>query len=239
MAENLKTATNLGNKGTNLYPATLSLTFGDESMELDVPEGVWNPTPHGLHLGNTLMEMDFTGQTVLEIGTGCGIHAILLARRGAGKLILTEIQTDILNNAKHNLSKHAVNIPVEYIKADWTHVDGTFDVVVTNPPFAKSGKTYLRYFIDTLILDAYKLLKNPGGRLVFIHSSMADIPRTQKLLKENGFDAQIIAQTTGPFREYYYEDQTFLDYIQTIPNSYQMIDGQKHETLVVFEAVLR
>ena len=70
-------------QGSNLYPVTISQQFGDHLLELDVPEGVWNPTPHGIHLGNMLLELDFSGEHVLELGTGCGIHAILLARQGA------------------------------------------------------------------------------------------------------------------------------------------------------------
>ena len=69
--------------GDNLYPVTLTERFGEHVVELDVPEGVWNPTPHGIHLGNMLGRLDFSSKHALEIGTGCGIHAILLARQGA------------------------------------------------------------------------------------------------------------------------------------------------------------
>ena len=33
------------NQGSNLYPQELKLQFGSVTMELDVPKGVWNPTP--------------------------------------------------------------------------------------------------------------------------------------------------------------------------------------------------
>ena len=39
----------------------------------------------------------------------------------------------------------------------------TWDCVVSNPPFAKSGKRFRRYFIDTFILDAHKLVRPGGG----------------------------------------------------------------------------
>ena len=67
-----------------------------------MPEGVWNPTPHGLHLANMLLRLDFTGMHVLELGTGSGLHAILLARRGAARMTLTEIEPAISANARHN-----------------------------------------------------------------------------------------------------------------------------------------
>ena len=87
--------------GSNLYPATMRQQFGELSLELDVPEGVWNPTPHGIHLGNMLMKLDFSNEHVLEIGTGCGIHAILLAKRGAREITITELHAETNANAVH------------------------------------------------------------------------------------------------------------------------------------------
>lgn len=230
--------------GDNLYPVTLEQTFADVSLELDVPEGVWNPTPHGIHLGNMLMTMDFSGEHVLELGTGCGIHAILLARRGAARMTLTEIGADINANAAHNLAKHGVDIPVDYHVADWTNVPGAshvsdvpWDTVVTNPPFGKSGKRYRRHFIDSLILDAHKLVR-PGGRLIFIHSSMADIPRSLRYMEEHGMNVRIVGETSGPFRNYYFEDPVYMREMAAVPGAYTIIDGTHHERLIVFEATL-
>ncbi|MHC4810059.1 MAG: methyltransferase [Planctomycetota bacterium] len=230
--------------GDNLYPAQLVQEFGDERLELDVPAGVWNPTANGVHLGMMLMELDFSGEHVLELGTGCGIHAILLARRGAAALTLTEIDQAILDNAAHNLRKHGVDVPLRSLVADWTAVPGAshegqvpWDTLVTNPPFAKSGKRYRRYFIDTLILDAHKLVR-PGGRLIFIHSSMADVPRTIRTLEENAMRVRIVGETSGPFRQYYFEDEAYMTEMAGIPGAYTIVDGVHHERLVVFEARL-
>ena len=228
-------------QGDNLYPVTISLQFGDHLLKLDVPEGVWNPTPHGIHLGNMLLQLDFTSQNVLELGTGCGIHAILLALRGAARLTLTEIEAAICDNARHNLAANAVMTPAEYVVADWTAVphgsDAPWDCVVTNPPFAKSGKRYRRYFIDTLILDAHKLVR-PGGRLVFVQSSMADIRRSLRLMAEHGMKVRIVGETDGPFRDYYFEDDAYLREMAQVPGGYDVRDGVHYERLIVFEAVL-
>lgn len=224
--------------GDNLYPAKLDVTFGDIEVSLDVPEGVWNPTPHGVHLGNTLATMDVSGEHVLELGTGCGLHAVVLAQRGAASLMLTEIEQPILDNALHNLARHRVQCPVETQVADWTAVDGgPWDTLVTNPPFAQSGKRYRRYFIDTLILDAHKLVR-PGGRLVFIQSSMADVPRTLQLMQENGMQASLVAEIDGPFRPYYFADEAFMREMAAIPGAYTVVDGEYRERLTVLEARL-
>ncbi len=68
-------------RGDNLYPVILETQLGDHELHLDVPAGVWNPTPNGIHLGDMLCRMDFSGEHVLELGTGCGIHAIILAKQ--------------------------------------------------------------------------------------------------------------------------------------------------------------
>ncbi len=230
--------------GDNLYPVSFEQTFGDTTISLDVPEGVWNPTPHGVHLGDMLVTLDFTGEHVLELGTGCGIHAILLAENGAERLTMTEITAAANENAEHNLKKNGVTTPREYFVADWTAVPGAshcgeapWDVVVTNPPFAKSGKRHRRYFIDTLILDAHKLLR-PGGRLIFIQSSMADIPRSIRAMEEGGMRVRVVGETSGPFRDYYFEDQRFLREMAAIPGAYTIVDGEYQERLIVFEAIV-
>jgi len=231
-------------QGDNLYPVTISQQFGDHLLELDVPEGVWTPTPHGIHLGNMLLQLDFTGEHVLELGTGCGIQAILVARQGAARMTLTEIDAAIGDNARHNLAANAVTTPARYIVADWTAVPGAshdrdapWDSVLANPPFAKSGKRYRRYFIDTLILDAHKLVR-PGGRLVFVQSSMGDIPRSLRLMAEHGMQVRIVGETDGPFRDYYFEDEAFLREMAQVPGGYDVRDGVHYERLIVFEAVL-
>ena len=232
--------------GDNLYPVSFEQSFAGFDMTLDVPEGVWNPTPHGVHLGEMLMTMDFSGEHVLELGTGCGIHAILLAERGASELTMTEMAAEINDNAEHNLKKNKIDIPRQYHVADWTAVPvrstgpdrtGPWDCVVTNPPFAKSGKTHRRYFIDTLILDAHVLVK-PGGRLVFIQSSMADFARSIELMEQCGMTVRVVGETSGPFRDYYFEDDDFMRDMRRVPNGYDLRDGTYYERLAVFDARL-
>lgn len=225
-------------RGDNLYPAQLTLEFGSHRLDLDVPQGVWNPTPHGIQLGQVLASSDFTGQHVLELGTGCGIHAILLARQGARQLTLTEVEQEPLDNARYNLDKHGVSGPVEYLIADWTQVPGgPYDVVVTNPPFARSGKSYRRYFIDSLILDSHKLVR-PGGRVIFVQSSMADIPRSIRLMEENAMTVQVLGESDGPFRSYYLEDPVFRTEMAALPGAYSVRDGVPYERLIVLQGTL-
>lgn len=225
-------------KGNNLYPQELTLTFGDVTINLDVPEGVWNPTPHGMLLGNMILNLNFEDAEVLELGGGCGNHTILIAQKKPKKLTVTEISQPILDNTCHNLMKNNINLLVEYVVADWTCIDkGPFDFLITNPPFAKSGKRYYRYFIDTLINDAHKLVK-PGGRLIFVQSSMADVKRSIGLMNEWGMEVKIVGECKHPFRDYYFEDEIFMKNIEKFSGAYEKVDNKFIETLTVFEALL-
>ena len=203
-------------------------------------EGVWAITPHGEFLGKTLAEFNLVeGAAVLELGAGMANHTILLARQRAASIVATEIHEDYLATAEANFERNCPDYsPIQFVVADWLSVEGSYDVIVTNPPFAKSGKQNRRYYIDSLILDGHKRLKL-GGRLVFVHSSMADLGETKQRLQRNGYDLEIVASTQNPFRDYYFEDQTFMDDIQAVPNGFEVRDGTHFETLYVIHAKLR
>jgi 16S rRNA G1207 methylase RsmC len=161
------------------------------SMELASGEQDWQITPHGRFLGEVLAERDLvSGKEVLELGGGQGNHTIVMARQRPARLVVTEIAGELLETTRANVERNVEAAGmVEYRVADWLDTEGPFDVVVTNPPFAKSGKQNRRYFIDSLILDAHKRLK-PEGELVFVQSSMADVAKTLRMLDENGFEVR-------------------------------------------------
>ena len=91
--------------------------------------------------------------------------------------------------------------------------------------------------IDTLVLDAHKLVRS-GGELVFVQSSVADIPRSIQLMTECGMNVQVVGETSGPFRDYYYEDAAFMREIAKSPGAYALRDGRYYERLIVFRATL-
>ena len=209
-------------------------------MDLVADGDDWQPTPHGRFLAETLAEHNLVrGKRVLELGGGVANHTILMLRQGAAQMVVTEITRDRLDTTRANVERNCPEATdrIEYRVADWLSTDGEFDIVVTNPPFAKSGKRNRRYFIDALILDAHKRLK-PEGEIAFVQSSMADIARTGRWLEANGFQYRILGETQGPFRDYYFEDETFMDEIQRVPNGFEKRGGTYYETLYVVSAKL-
>ena len=210
------------------------------AMELVAGDDDWEPTPHGRCLAEVLFENPdvVAGRDVLELGGGVGNHTIPIIRLGAKSVTTTEVVPDRSETTRRNVEANCPTVEnVEYRVADWLDTPDTFDVVFTNPPFAKSGKRNRRYFLDMLILDAHKRLR-PGGDLVFVQSSMADIAKTRRRLVENGYGVEILGTREGPFRDYYFEDDTFMEEIKAVPDGFEVRDGTYFETLHVVRATL-
>ncbi len=204
-------------------------------MDYDLRGDDWKPTPHGVLMGEAIADYPalFAGRDVLELGGGVGNHTVPMVRLGARRVVTTEILKERSDTTRRSVERNCPDSNVvEYRVADWLHTEGTFDVVVANPPFAKSGKRNRRYFIDSLILDAHKRLR-PGGDLIFVQSSMADIKKTRRRLVENGFDVEILRTSEGPFRDYYFEDESFMEEIKSVDGGFEVRDGTYFETLFV------
>lgn len=69
-----------------------------------------------------------------DIGTGTGILAAVLARRGVSRVIATDIDQRAVDCAKDNISKLGVGAKVEVIQAD-LFPPGKASLIVCNPPW--------------------------------------------------------------------------------------------------------
>lgn len=75
--------------------------------------------------------------SVLDLGTGSGVIAICLAKYApAAQVVASDVSPDALTLAKDNASRLDVADRIRFIESDWfTSVEGTFDVIVSNPPY--------------------------------------------------------------------------------------------------------
>ncbi|MHC4925599.1 MAG: methyltransferase, partial [Planctomycetota bacterium] len=139
------------------------------AMDLDGGDDDWTPTPHGRHMAETLARRNVVeGRDILELGGGVGNHTILLIRQGVRSLVTTEISQSRSDTTRRNVERNCgPQEHVDYRVANWLNVEGDFDGIVCNPPFARSGRRNRRWFIDDLILNASSLLRE-GGTLTFV-----------------------------------------------------------------------
>lgn len=85
------------------------------------------------------------GSKVIDLGTGTGIIGILLcAKTELSKMIGVEIQEQVYNMAKRSILLNKLENKFEIINSNIKELKnkiqlGTFDVVVTNPPYKKQN----------------------------------------------------------------------------------------------------
>ncbi|MDO4191523.1 MAG: methyltransferase [Bacteroidales bacterium] len=118
---------------------------------------------------------------VLDIGTGTGLIALMVAQRGGALIHAVDIDASAVEQAKENVSYSPWNHQIEVFESDVQHFDVgvRYDVVVSNPPYFNNSlknpnkcRMMARHTdslsYDDLILSSVKLLKPTGIMCVIL-----------------------------------------------------------------------
>ena len=116
------------------------------SLEFNVTKDVLIPRPETEFLVETVLQVLQNKETgpesavkILDLGTGSGVIAIVLAREMPDAQVLAiDYSVAALQVAYSNASRHGVSDRVHFLNADWFTAirDGEmFDLVVSNPPY--------------------------------------------------------------------------------------------------------
>ncbi len=78
----------------------------------------------------------------LDLGTGTGVIAVCMARYlPSAQVTAVDISPAALEIAQGNAMLNEVNDRIIFIQSDWfSHVEGEFDFIVSNPPYIRSGE---------------------------------------------------------------------------------------------------
>jgi len=151
---------------------------------------------------------------VLDIGTGTGAIAVTLALETKARVFATDVSFPALGVARENAGR--LSAVVEFVQCDLGGAlgGGTFNLVVSNPPYVPRGESLPREVRDhepevalyggedgldiyrRLIPEAARLVK-PGGWLIMeLASSTAHA--VEEMLREAGWrEIQIVADLAG------------------------------------------
>ncbi len=166
------------------------------SLELKIKDDETLDGPDGLKIlqkkkgyrysQDSLQLVDFAlikkNDEVIDLGTGCGVMTLILAKRGFGKRIIgLEVQKELADLARRGVDLNGFQEKIEIVEGDIKRVKSlftpsSFDYVITNPPYieAKSGlispgseRALARHEIlcdMNDVLEAIKYLLKPSKR---------------------------------------------------------------------------
>jgi release factor glutamine methyltransferase len=152
--------------------------------------------------------------TVLEIGTGCGILAVLAAQK-AKKVVAVDINPHAIEYARKNAKTNGVKEQIDFRLGDLFQPikkNEHFSLILFNSPYLPSepdeekswiGKAWAggpngRQVIDRFITESPRFLTE-GGRILLVQSSLSNVNRTLEMFKDQNLQANVIAQVKVPF----------------------------------------
>jgi tRNA1Val (adenine37-N6)-methyltransferase len=151
---------------------------------------------------------------VIDLGTGCGIIPLILARSGVGDNIVgVELQEALADLAQRNVEINEFADRISIRREDINDISsvypsGSFDCVISNPPFRKREtgrvntehqKSIARHEIAiTLnqVLEAASYLLKRRGRLHLIYPALRSIDLFHQM-REIGIEPKIIQWVHG------------------------------------------
>lgn len=192
-------------KKTPQYPTIFH--FHDLSVELH-PD-VYDPAEDTFLLLESLT-ID-PHDTILELGTGCGLIALECARQGA-QVLCTDINPFAVQLTRHNIERNRPFLkgPIHVRQGDLFSIlkrDERFTIIIFNPPYLPTktkekvggwfdiatdgGRNGLR--ITKKFLSALSRHLSPNGRSYFIFSSLSPQSTLEQYLKHEQLSATIVA----------------------------------------------
>ncbi len=119
------------------------------SMDLEVNRNVLIPRPETECLVERALESlaadsNPEGKSILELGTGSGAIVMALTSENSRHSYLgTDISSDAVRVARQNALRHGLGAKIRFMVADWFEPfdaeSGWFDLIVSNPPYIRSG----------------------------------------------------------------------------------------------------
>lgn len=182
-----------------------------EGLRLLTLPGVFTPTRSDTRLlWRSVVEAGLpVDGRVLEVCAGSGAVALSAARAG-GRVTAVDASRRAVMSVRLNAWRLGLDVDVRRGDLLAPVAGEHFDLVLANPPYvplppgarppaarAWDGGYDGRALLDRLCREVPEVLA-PGGTVAIVHSSLADLDRTEALLAEGGLSVCRLAEHEGP-----------------------------------------
>lgn len=113
-------------------------------LSLEIDDRALIPRPETEEMTEEILSQyrDQEELKVLDLGTGSGAISIALARfLVQPEILAVDSSSEAIELARTNAERNELKEKIEFRQSDWfSKVSGTFDVIVSNPPYVKSSE---------------------------------------------------------------------------------------------------
>ena len=178
-----------------------------------VEENVYEPAEDSFLFAENL-PVERSGR-IVDVGTGCGILAIVAAKN-AERVLAVDLNPHAIHCALRNAKLNRVIDKMDFVQGDLLGAVkgyGKFDLILFNAPYlpvenrdgswlgcswsgGKSGREVIDRFIDRVPEHL-----NSNGRILLMQSSLSSVDKTLQRFAIEGLHARVVARQNLPFFE--------------------------------------
>lgn len=168
----------------------VAYNIGKHSFRFASADGVFSKysVDYGSNLLVAVVSKQKRPDTLLDIGCGYGVIGIALATIFGTHATMCDINERAVALAKKNTK----NVDAAVLQSDGLDsIEGTYDMIVTNPPIRAGKSVYYRWFTDSIDY------LNAGGSLYCVIQKKQGAPSAVKHLEGIYGNCEIIAKDKG------------------------------------------